>query len=474
MRSPSVETRHAFARKVIVPAMGFLIALFLVAIGGIYWVALYQTRVAIDEQTNLAKGAFRIFAQELGRITVDYATWDEAVTAIITKPNVKWLHGNIGSSVVNNLSVTMVFALDPNGSTIYSFVDSKDGTESPSAYLKDQFASMFTEWKTEPGQPALSRTLVSGGKVAAVSIAPLRSFLDQKTPPTGYSLVFVKVLDEARLKRFAEDFNLTNFGIAPNTKDVNLAYISFGDPKTNDIVHLAWEPRRPGNDLLSIVLPYMALVIVVALVIAATVLRYIVDSAQVLRDRERRAFTDPLTGLANRACLLNKLDQALSPSDRRAANLAVMYIDLDNFKPINDTMGHAAGDELLIQVARRLNACVRTTDMVARLGGDEFAIIVLNSRSRTELADVANRILTALATPFELDAGIAEIGCSIGIAADDGAVLSPAEILDRADQALYQVKHGSKNGFAFSHKDQDVVEKPDGDKSSHPVRLVKG
>jgi diguanylate cyclase (GGDEF)-like protein len=127
-----------------------------------------------------------------------------------------------------------------------------------------------------------------------------------------------------------------------------------------------------------------------------------------------------------------------------------MYVDLDGFKAINDTMGHAAGDQLLLQAASRFTSCVRDSDLVARLGGDEFAIIISGKNEKSQIQAVAARILLRLSEPFQLDAGVAQASCSIGIADCWVRDARGVDILNRADEALYDAKAAGRNAMRFA------------------------
>jgi len=159
---------------------------------------------------------------------------------------------------------------------------------------------------------------------------------------------------------------------------------------------------------------------------------------------------DVLTGLPNRALFHDRLDQALVQSKRRQSTFALLFLDLDGFKPVNDTYGHEAGDSLLIAVAQRLQECVRESDTVARMGGDEFTVI-LNDLTGVEAAEhIAQAIMQSLAKPFVLDLAAVSISASIGVAMypRDGA--SRKSILSAADGAMYKVKESGKNGVRFA------------------------
>lgn len=168
---------------------------------------------------------------------------------------------------------------------------------------------------------------------------------------------------------------------------------------------------------------------------------------------ESLALFDPLTGVANRHQFERKLKEAIVSSLRNDNLSAVYMLDLDRFKAVNDSMGHAAGDELLVEVSRRLKGIVRGRDVVARLGGDEFAIVQFHLE-RIEDADiVAGRILQAIRSPFHIRGQDVEIGVSIGIAFCPFHFAEEDQLLQGADLALYQAKHGGRNAFKVFSND---------------------
>lgn len=164
---------------------------------------------------------------------------------------------------------------------------------------------------------------------------------------------------------------------------------------------------------------------------------------------EHLAHHDYLTGLPNRALFMDRLQQSIALAERRQYKEAVLFLDLDGFKGINDSLGHDVGDLLLKEVATRLNKCIRTSDSVARIGGDEFTIILNNIALAEEASIIANKIIADLSEPFTLNDQPCKIGCSIGIAIfpDDG--LNTAALLKMADEAMYLSKQRGKNTFTF-------------------------
>jgi diguanylate cyclase (GGDEF)-like protein/PAS domain S-box-containing protein len=171
-----------------------------------------------------------------------------------------------------------------------------------------------------------------------------------------------------------------------------------------------------------------------------------------------QALHDPLTKLANRVLFRDRVEHALTRAKRMDCEVAVLFLDLDNFKTINDTLGHASGDALLISVAERLQLCLRVSDTASRLGGDEFAVLIEDATDTEGAILVAERIREVLRTPFLLSGKQIFVGASIGIAKSSVAKESPEELLRNADVAMYMAKNQGKNQYAvFQNEMHDAV-----------------
>ena len=160
---------------------------------------------------------------------------------------------------------------------------------------------------------------------------------------------------------------------------------------------------------------------------------------------EQVAYQDSVTRLPNRHLLLDRLDLTLARCRRERRSAAVCFLDLDGFKAINDRYGHGAGNQVLNEVARRLERCVREHDTVARLGGDEFVLVLTDIEPAGSCELILERVLEAIRQPIDLGADSAQVSSSIGVAiypTDEGA---PGELLEHADQAMYQAKRAGKN-----------------------------
>jgi diguanylate cyclase (GGDEF)-like protein/PAS domain S-box-containing protein len=173
------------------------------------------------------------------------------------------------------------------------------------------------------------------------------------------------------------------------------------------------------------------------------------DRKRMQDDMRRKAMHDPLTGLPNRAMFMESLERAVHKARRRTSRATVLFIDLDRFKEVNDTMGHHAGDELLKAVGERLGTAVRQSDLVARLGGDEFVVLIEEHGGPEEVMIVAQKVLSLLARPVLIDWREVQISGSLGIASfpEDGADLE--SLVKNADTAMYQAKERGRNNFQF-------------------------
>nr|WP_320136481.1 diguanylate cyclase [uncultured Amphritea sp.] len=165
------------------------------------------------------------------------------------------------------------------------------------------------------------------------------------------------------------------------------------------------------------------------------------------------AFHDGLTDLPNRTLLMDRISQKLVNIQREECNLALMFLDLDGFKPVNDRFGHNVGDYLLKEVAKRLLALVRESDTVARVGGDEFMFILNNPQGRDEINDIAHRVISSINEPIDICGEVLHIGASIGISQYPTDGHTSTELIKNADMAMYTAKRLGKNNIRFFSSD---------------------
>jgi diguanylate cyclase (GGDEF)-like protein len=173
------------------------------------------------------------------------------------------------------------------------------------------------------------------------------------------------------------------------------------------------------------------------------------SQVQSQKEMERLTNTDVLTGLPNRTSFMQRLSKAFGEAQRAVSPLAVLFLDLDRFKDINETLGHSKGDELLLGVAERLNSALRDVDLFARVGGDEFAIFLSTGVDPVSIKALAVRINTLMIAPYAMGAAEIQITVSIGISVFRDAMTTPEDMMRQADLAVYEAKEGGRNQYRF-------------------------
>jgi diguanylate cyclase (GGDEF)-like protein len=276
------------------------------------------------------------------------------------------------------------------------------------------------------------------------------------------TIMGIKRFDADHLGAFGELYRLSQFSFAAEQAAEDAVSIPIRDLEGDVAGHLVWSPERPGQDLRDRLLPLASTGLVAALFLFGFVVFYLHRVAKELARSQTKSQEmlgrDGLSGLANRTLFGDRLDQELRDLNQSGASLAVMFLDLDRFKDVNDTYGHQAGDELIRLVAQRVANLLRGTDLLARFGGDEFAIIQTNVHSVQDVEALARRILDSLTHPFALSGTFVSVGVSIGVALapehGDGREL----LMRLADTALYQAKSEGRNRFVFfqSHMDETI------------------
>lgn len=209
------------------------------------------------------------------------------------------------------------------------------------------------------------------------------------------------------------------------------------------------QAQRYGKQMVRAVAAASALV-VLALVIAYSFIHVEVRSRRQAADAEAHAARhDLLTGLPNRTLFLEWMNHVLANAKRESSTAGLMYLDLDGFKAVNDSLGHKTGDQTLVFAARRFQEAVRDGDMVARLGGDEFAVLIPRVDDIAEMYVLAQRLIDSLKIGFQIDGNVLSIGTSIGIAISEKNGTSSEILIASADAAMYRAKSAGKNRFCI-------------------------
>jgi len=304
--------------------------------------------------------------------------------------------------------------------------------------------------------------LMLEGGPAMVSVKPIVPNTPALTQAAGteYLHVAVQNVDRTLIDGIAAKFALSDARVETAPQEsfwwTSVPVLdNAGHPKG----YVVWRRDRPGIALIEQASPAFAITGLIGLGLLGLMLRRLRRSSIQLQASQARAqflaFHDTLTGLPNRALLEDRFDRALAQARRDNTKVALICLDLDRFKNINDTLGHPAGDALVRQVGCRLTAAVRDGDTVARLGGDEFAILQVSLRDEQEAERLAERLLKELAVPFDLAGDEAAITASIGIALSHGESSTRDDMLRKADIALYEAKSQGRARYQLFAGDMD-------------------
>jgi diguanylate cyclase (GGDEF)-like protein len=310
--------------------------------------------------------------------------------------------------------------------------------------------------KVEGAFPDGAATVVFDGHEAlAIFVSELKTVANPEIAARvgPITLVGYRRMTSAMLTDLSERYRIADVRLVLDRPADELSSLPVLGPDGTAKAWLAWTPERPGDAMLREFLWALIAVGLLFCGIFVYVMQRLRGAAREIALRERQiqrlAGQDELSLLPNRRTFDLRLDQELSQLGRTGAKLAILLLDLDRFKAVNDTYGHTAGDELIRQVAERLSAMMRLGDTVARLGGDEFGIIQTNMVDPSGCAALGERILESLTQPFEIMGVEATVGCSIGIALAPQDGVDRETLLKLADTALYESKNNGRNRYSF-------------------------
>jgi diguanylate cyclase len=295
---------------------------------------------------------------------------------------------------------------------------------------------------------AIVTSIVTGGKDNAGNQSPI--------------VLTIQIIDEIFLADVGNRLLLANLRkTGEDDIPADDHVFTIRDLHDQPITQFAWTPRRPGAAVLRNVIPYLAITIVGFALLAAFALRYMRVSAAAIAAGENRlrflALHDPLCGLPNRVFFSEQLELKIAQVRRGGPPAAVLYLDLDHFKDVNDTLGHSIGDELIRNVTQRLKHTLRSDDIVARLGGDEFAVITTAASDHDMLQLIAQRVIASLCTPYMVDGNTIVIGVSIGIAiVEQNSKERGSDIMRFADIALFRAKSEGRNRACIYNAEMDA------------------
>ncbi|MEW6635093.1 MAG: EAL domain-containing protein [Pseudomonadota bacterium] len=443
-----------------------------ILVGFGFYAAFQADHASLERQKMFIADGLKDQIAAVEREQESVSIWDDSVTNA-KAGNQEWMAENLSVWMYTYYGHNQVYILDAADHPVHAMHEGK--VVDTSAFGKDAPALLPTIGKlramlAQPpkpdasGQPArmVAEDLISlGGKPAILSVMPLvpNSSRVTQAPGTEYLHVSVEFINDAVVGRVAGKYLLDGARLVPLSQSVGAAAVPLVDSHGVILGYIGWDQERPGLDLLHKMGPALAVALLVAGGVLAFLLRRLRRASSALQSSQDQAqylaFHDTLTGLPNRALFEDRLRRTLLFAGHDAARVALLYLDLDRFKHVNDTLGHPAGDELVRQTAARLRHTIREVDTVARIGGDEFAIILLDVRDVRSAEDIAERLLQKLCEPFKLIDDQVFVGASIGIALSSGPETDADDLLRKADIALYEAKKNGRGRYQVFAGDMD-------------------
>ncbi len=439
-----------------------------VVVGFGLYATMQADRVSLERQKVFFANGLQDQIAAVKREQESVAVWDDSVTNA-KAGNQAWMAENLSVWMYSYYGHNRVYVLDDANRAIHAMREGE--VVSPAVFGEDEPAlqptiarlrQMMGKDAGQAGARFVADDLVSlGGQPAILSVTPLVPSSDRLTqaPGSEYLHVSIEFINDAVIGKIAQKYLLAGAHLLPMAQPLGSAAIPLVDKQGVILGYIAWDQERPGLTLVRKAGPALALAALVAASVLGFLLRRLRRASSALQNSQDQAqylaFHDTLTGLPNRALFEDRLRRALLTSSHETGKVALLYLDLDRFKHVNDTLGHPAGDELVRQTAARLQHTVRDVDTVARLGGDEFAVILIDVRDIRGAEDISERVLHKLQEPFKLIDDQVFVSASIGIALSTGPDSDADDLLRKADIALYEAKKNGRGRYQVFAGDMD-------------------
>jgi diguanylate cyclase (GGDEF)-like protein len=436
---------------------------------------------AIQREQELVANGLADRVNEVGAKLVPQVVWGEAVLKLDTRFDPNFAKESILGYLTQTAGFSSAFVLDPQDQLLIgwdelAFVSSTQFKQFSAqaapllaAIRRDEIARNAARSVDPTG--TVNKAPISHSEIVLINRQPHILTAARVQPDDGSTrlrgihapvVLAAMPINDTFLSELSSRYLLKRLELtqAPSKVATERAFVPLNGPTGKEIAVLSWSPQNPGMALLKKLAPWILPVVGLLVWLAFGLLRRSNRMAESLIASEARAahlaYHDSLTGLPNRVLFNDRLGLAVAQLRRKGPSVAVLCLDFDRFKEVNDTYGHHIGDKLIKEAARRMAAQCRVTDTIARLSGDEFAIVKLGGVPG-DAAALAERLCAIVSEPFEFGSARLYIGCTVGITIVVDPDIETAEILRQADIALYRGKEEAKGQFRFFEPEMDVA-----------------
>ena len=450
----SSDFRRSFLREVLVPLVAILLLTFVGAGAALFVGTSLTNTEARHQQQLMIEASFSQSLNEHLRQLHSLSRWGPFEQHLAEGNSSRWLDENIGLWLYEMFGHQLILVLDQQNQIVRVWREGQPVSAPEDDPLIGEV--LQSPLVNDPARHDNADYARVTNRAAALAVGNIQR--DDNALPR-FRLVSLKFLDDGYLAGLAERNQLQGLHFSDGTPQPGTGARYLLIAQAGEAVgYLNWIPSRPGAQMLRTIGPSTGLAVLAISLLCLYMVRRLWNSSVNLSQSMLRlgaseaqaqhlAFHDVLTGLPNRALVEDRLTQALALATRHDQRVALLLIDLDRFKTINDTHGHHAGDELIIAVAQRLSRIVRASDTVGRIGGDEFIVVMPDVDNIGQVHSLAQRIIDELSEPFTLFGSDVWSGASIGLALAPKDGVDRLELMRKADIALYEAKSGGRGTY---------------------------
>jgi len=444
-----------FGLRVALPALVVLVIALTTA-----WIVLGDMASEVDriesrsrEQSTSA--ALQAHLTRLAETHGDYAVWDDAVRHVYGTADVTFLDANFKQATRTGILFDAAFILDESDRQLAGFRKGEPAEMDIHQEFGSAIEKLIEKVRRDPKPfDAEAGFLKDGhGDIVAVAVGSILPSTKESSIPPGPTrlLVLAHTLDDAAVARISSDFVLEDLKLHKDAA-ADSAGLPIVDPLGRAIGALSWASPKSGKEALGRIAPTALLATLLICLTMGFLLVIGYRNLSEVRRREqealRHASHDGLTNLPNRRALTRTLEAAASTRGGQRPPIAVIYLDLDGFKEVNDAYGHEVGDRVLVKVATAFAGIVGDHGMLARVGGDEFAVVLTDCGRIEKAMDLADKMVALFERPFLVEGRQVQISTSAGVATSTAEPCSADELLRRADVAMYLAKEFGRNRVA--------------------------
>ncbi|KAF6635076.1 EAL domain-containing protein [Pantoea agglomerans] len=450
----SSDFRRSFLREVLVPLVAILLLTFVGAGAALFVGTSLTNTEARHQQQRMIEASFSQSLNEHLRQLHSLSRWGPFEQHLAEGNSSRWLDENIGLWLYEMFGHQLILVLDQQNQIVRVWREGQPVSAPENDPLIGEV--LQSTLVNDPARQDNADYARVTNRAAALAVGNIQR---ESNALPRFRLVSLKFLDDGYLAGLAERNQLQGLHFSDGTPQPGTGARYLLIAQAGEAVgYLNWIPSRPGAQMLRTIGPSTGLAVLAISLLCLYMVRRLWNSSVNLSQSMLRlgaseaqaqhlAFHDVLTGLPNRALVEDRLTQALALATRHDQRVALLLIDLDRFKTINDTHGHHAGDELIIAVAQRLSRIVRASDTVGRIGGDEFIVVMPDVDNIGQVHSLAQRIIDELSEPFTLFGSDVWSGASIGLALAPKDGVDRLELMRKADIALYEAKSGGRGTY---------------------------